>query len=101
MKVLFLGGTGNISAECAALLHQRGHEVIILSRGKSGVPPQYRRLQADRKDPTAMRSVLKGVAPDVVLNFLGFDLPEVQLDYELFQGVVSQYVFISSATVYA
>src|SRR3989454_11170977 len=24
MKILFLGGTGNISAECAALLHKRG-----------------------------------------------------------------------------
>ena len=58
LKILFLGGTGNISAECAALLHQRGHEIIVLSRGRGAVPPEYRSLQADRKDVAAMRAVL-------------------------------------------
>ena len=101
MKILFIGGTGNISAECAALLHQRGHEVIVLSRGRSAVPRGYRALQADRKDRAAMRAALKGVEPDVVLNFLGYDLAEAQLDYELFNGAVGQYVFISSTVVYA
>jgi len=101
MKILFIGGTGNISAECAALLHQRGHEVIVLSRGRSAVPRGYRAILADRKDGAAMRDALKGVEPDVVLNFLGYDLAEAQLDYELFNGAVGQYVFISSTVVYA
>ena len=65
------------------------------------MPPDYRAIVADRKDPAAMRAALKGVQPDVVLNFLGYDLPEVQVDYELFQGAVRQYVFISSTVVYA
>jgi nucleoside-diphosphate-sugar epimerase len=101
MKILFIGGTGNISAECAALLHGRGHEVLVLSRGQTAVPSEYRAIRADRKDPAALRAALKGVQPDVVLNFLGYDVPEVQLDYELFQGTVRQYVFISSTVVYA
>jgi nucleoside-diphosphate-sugar epimerase len=101
MKILFIGGTGNISTECAALLHQRGHEILILSRGRSAVPPEYRLLQADRSDRAAMQAVLKGLEPDVVLNFIGYDLPEVQADFELFRGVTRQYVFISSVTVYA
>jgi len=100
MKILFVGGTGNISAECAALLHQRGHEIIVLSRGRSAVPSSYRAIQADRKDGAALRAALKGVKPDVVLNFLGYELAEVQLDYELFNGAVRQYVFISSTVVY-
>jgi len=101
MKILFIGGTGNISTDCAALLHQRGHEVFVVGRGHGELPPGYRRLQADRKDPAAMRAVLKDVAVDVVINFVGYELPEVQLDHSLFQGRVSQYIFISSATVYA
>jgi len=101
MRILFIGGTGNISAECAALLHQRGHEVIVLSRGRSAVPRGCRALQADRKDGAAMRAALKGVELDVALNFLGYDLAEAQLDYELFNGAVGQYVFISSTVVYA
>ena len=101
MKILFIGGTGNISAECAALLHERGYEVLVLSRGQMAVPPEYRAIRADRKDLAAMRAALAGVRPDVVLNFLGYDVPEVQIDYELFQGAVRQYVFISSTVVYA
>ena len=101
MKILFIGGTGNISTECAALLHGRGHEILVLSRGRSVVPAEYRAIQADRKDAAAMRAALKEVQPDVVLNFLGYDLPDVQTDYELFKGVVRQYVFISSTVVYA
>jgi nucleoside-diphosphate-sugar epimerase len=100
MKILFIGGTGNISAECAALLHERGHEILVVSRGQSAVPAEYRAIRADRNDPAAMRAALKGVQPEVVINFLGYDVPEVRLDYELFQGAVRQYVFISSAVVY-
>jgi nucleoside-diphosphate-sugar epimerase len=101
MKILFIGGTGNISAECAALLYGRGHEILVLSRGQTAVPSEYRAIRADRKDLAAMRAALKGVEPDVVLNFLGYDVPDVQMDYELFQGAVRQYVFISSTVVYA
>ena len=101
VKILFLGGTGNISAECAALLHERGHQIFVLSRGRAVVPPQYTAVQADRKDRAAMRAALDGVQPEVVLNFLGYELADVQTDYELFNGLVRQYVFISSTTVYA
>jgi len=101
MNILFLGGTGNISAECAALLHERGNKILVLSRGRNAVPPGYQALQADRKDLAGMRAALKGEQPDVVINFLGYDVPDVRLDYELFNGAVRQYIFISSATVYA
>jgi nucleoside-diphosphate-sugar epimerase len=100
MKILFLGGTGNISAECAALLHERGHEILVVTRGRSAVPPGYRAIQADRKDSAAMRAALKDVQPDAAINFLGYDLPDVQVDYELFNGFVRQYVFISTTAVY-
>jgi nucleoside-diphosphate-sugar epimerase len=101
MKILFIGGTGNISDACAALFHRQGHEITILSRGQAAVSQQYQQIRTDRYDRSAMQTALQGVAPDVVLNFLGYDLPELQTDYELFQGRVTQYLFISSATVYA
>jgi nucleoside-diphosphate-sugar epimerase len=100
MTVLFIGGTGNISADCAALLHKRGHEILVLSRGQSQVPPQYRAIQADRKNPEAMRSALKGTQPEVVINFLGYEVSDVEADYTLFNSSIRQYIFISSATVY-
>jgi nucleoside-diphosphate-sugar epimerase len=100
MIVLFIGGTGNISADCAALLHKRSHEILILSRGQNQVPPEYRAILADRKNLEVMRSALKRTKPDVVINFLGYELSDVEADYMLFKGSVQQYIFISSATVY-
>ncbi len=101
MKILFIGGTGNISSDCAALLHHHGHEIAVLTRGRSDVPNEYRRMVADRKEPASLRHALAGWQPDVVLNFLGYELADVQTDFELFHGSIRQYVFISSATVYA
>jgi nucleoside-diphosphate-sugar epimerase len=100
MTVLFIGGTGNISSDCAALLHKRSHQILVLSRGQTQVPPEYRAIQADRKNPEAMRSALIGMKPDVAINFLGYELSDVEADYTLFNGSVRQYIFISSATVY-
>ena len=100
MKILFIGGTGNISAECAALLAQRGHDVLVLNRGRTPAAGPWRAVRADRRDAAAMRAALQGVEPEVVLNFLGYELSDVQLDFELFRSVARQYVFISSATVY-
>ncbi len=101
MQILFIGGTGNISADCAELLHQRGHEILVLSRGRNLVPAQYRAIQADRKDLASMRAALTAVKPGVVINFLGYELSDVENDYQIFCGGVRQYIFISSATVYA
>jgi nucleoside-diphosphate-sugar epimerase len=100
MRLLFIGGTGNISADCAALLQERGHPILILTRGRTAVPAGYTAIKADRTDPAAMRAALQSVQPEVVLNFLGYELREVQADYELFQGTVRQYIFISSTVVY-
>lgn len=97
MKILFIGGTGNISTDCAALLHERGHEITVLTRGHSPVPAAYRAVIGDRRD----LAVLASVTADVVINFLGYDLPDVEADYAVFAGKIRQYIFISSATVYA
>jgi nucleoside-diphosphate-sugar epimerase len=101
MKILFLGGTGNISSECTARLHRDGHEIQVLTRGRSAVPPEYTALRADRKDPAAMQAAVKQAKPDVALDFVGYELADVEQDYELFRKSVRQFIFISSATVYA
>jgi nucleoside-diphosphate-sugar epimerase len=100
MKILFIGGTGNISSDAAALLRERGHEIVVVSRGQMPVPAEYRAIQGNRKDLAGMRTALAGVRPDVVINFLGYERGDLEVDFALFNGVVQQYVFISSASVY-
>jgi nucleoside-diphosphate-sugar epimerase len=101
MNILLIGGTGNISADCASLLHARGHAIFVLTRGRSPVPAAYQAVIADRRDPLATRAALAPLPLEVVINFLGYELSDVQLDYELFHSRVRQYVFISSTSIYA
>lgn len=101
MKILFIGGTGNISTDCAAWLHDQGHAISVVSRGQRSVPSAYQALVADRHDRGSLRDALKAAKPEVVLNFIGYDLPTVRLDHDILPGSVRQYLFISTAMVYA
>ena len=102
MKVLFIGGTGEISAACARRAVARGLELTLLNRGISGLrpaPPDTRVLRADVRDPSAVAAALAGERFDVVVNFLAFTPDHVEADIERF-ATVGQYVFISSASAY-
>jgi nucleoside-diphosphate-sugar epimerase len=101
MRILFIGGTGNISSDCAALLRASGHDVCLLCRGRNPVPGEFQSVIADRKDLAAMRRALEFAQPEVVLNFIGYELADVEVDFSVLRGKVRQYIFISSTTVYA
>lgn len=101
MHILFMGGTGNISQDCALLLAERGHRVSVLTRGRRPLLPEMHALTADRHDADAIRRAVSDSWPEVVINFLGFTPGDVELDHAVFSGHIRQYLYISSATVYA
>jgi len=101
MRVLFIGGTGNISAECARRAYEMGHEVMVLTRGKIEVPAAYTAIRGERHDAASMRAAADSAKPDVVINFIGYELADVELDCAAFAGRAGQYIFISSTTVHA
>jgi len=105
MKILFIGGTGNISSACVRLAVAQGHHVSILNRGNRplashGVPPEVEPLTADIHDPDATRAALDGRTFDAVANFIAFKPGDVERDVWLFAGRCGQYFFISSASAY-
>ena len=104
MKVLFIGGTGQISTACARQAMACGIEVTLLNRGltsKRAIPEGARVLHADVRHADAVRAALGSEAFDVVANFVAFTPEHVQTDLELFSGHVGQYVFISSSRAWA
>lgn len=102
MKVLFIGGTGNISSACSRLAVKRGIELYHINRGKvkADVPSEVHQLTADIKNKDQMKAAIKGLSFDVVVNFIAFTSDDVRQDIELFEGKTNQYIFISSASVY-
>ncbi len=100
MKVLFIGGTGNISTSVSKLAVSRGIELYLLNRGKrpSGIAGA-KHLIGDITDP-GIASVLKGHLWDVVVNWIAYTEEDIERDYKLFREKTKQYIFISSASAY-
>ena len=103
MKALFIGGTGTIStAVVKRLVNELGWDVWLLNRGnRAGVVPQgAHQIIADIHDEAAVAQKLKGLSFDVVCEFIGFHVEDVQRDVRLFAGKTRQYIYISSASAY-
>ena len=100
MKILFIGGTGNISTEVSKLAVKRGFELFLLNRGKRiSTIPGAQTIIGDISSATTA-SVLQQHTWDVVVNWIAFEEKDIQRDYELFKGKTKQYIFISSASAY-
>jgi nucleoside-diphosphate-sugar epimerase len=100
MRVLFIGGTGNISGACSRLALARGIELHLLNRGQRPPLAGARSLVADLHDEAAVGRALGNLSFDAVVNFIAFDAPDVERDLRLFAGRTAQYVFVSSAACY-
>jgi nucleoside-diphosphate-sugar epimerase len=102
MKILYIGGTGNISISSVELAVKQGMDVYLLNRGKSRIenPAGATVLTVDINNTEQVCSALKGHYFDVVVNWIVFKPEEILRDYELFKDITNQYIFISSASVY-
>ncbi len=103
MKALFIGGTGTIStAIVRRLAEDPSWEVWLLNRGNRSdvVPEGVHQIICDISDEKAAAEALDGMEFDVVSEFIGFTLEQVERDYRLFKGKTKQYMYISSASAY-
>jgi nucleoside-diphosphate-sugar epimerase len=101
MKVLFIGGTGNISTSVSNQALDRGMELYLLNRGKRiSTIPGAKSIVGDMTRTKEVASVLKEHMWDAVVNWIAFTEQDIKRDYELFRGRTKQYVFISSASAY-
>lgn len=100
MKVLFIGGTGNISSASSRLAISKGIELFHLNRGINKVEIKgVKTILGDINKPSSL-SELKVHNWDVVVNWIAFTAEDIERDIDLFKGKTKQYVFISSASCY-
>lgn len=100
-KVLFVGGTGQISLPCVALAVAEGHDVSVFNRGQrdAALPAGVTSITGDMGDAQSYAQ-LGQTDWDVVCQFMVFTPEQMQRDIETFTGRTRQYIFISSASVY-
>jgi nucleoside-diphosphate-sugar epimerase len=100
MKVLFIGGTGNISAAVSAIAFREGVELYHINRGNRPSIEGVHSITADINDLPSVQQALAGHRWDAVVNWIAFSPKDVMRDFELFNGIIKQYIFISSASAY-
>jgi len=108
MKALFIGGTGTISSAISRLAVETGWELYHLNRGsRRGEFENITRIECDiRTEEAAVirKKVEKALGGekcfDVVADFIAFVPDHVRKDFEIFNGLCRQYIFISSASAY-
>ena len=71
MKVLFIGGTGNISTSVSRLAVEKGIDLVLLNRGQHRVEiPGVQHIIGDINQPEKVRETLRGWQFDAVVNWL-------------------------------
>ncbi len=100
MRVLFIGGSGNISTECTEAAIRHGLEVSVLTRGRSEVPREATSIIGDVTDRAMLAPLVRGGKFDVVVDFLCYEPSTAAASVAACDGKVGQYVFLSSASVY-
>ncbi len=101
IKVLYIGGTGEISYACLHEAVRAGQQVAVYNRGRSGavLPDGVEQIVGDLNDDAAY-AALGDRGFDVVCQYRVFGVEAAQRDIEVFAGKVKQYIFISSASAY-
>ena len=105
LTVLFLGGTGTISASCVRQAVASGMRVSIVNRGRNAagrdMPDRVESIVADITDDAELGAALGRRRFDAVVNFLSYDASDADRMVGIFEGRTRQYVHISSGSIYA
>ena len=101
IRVLFIGGTGQISSAIVRrLASDKNYEVWLLNRGNNPAPEGTHQITVDVNDEAAAAEAIKDYTFDTVCEFIGFVPEQVERDYRLFKEKTRQYIYISSASAY-
>ena len=90
LTVLFLGGTGTISASCVRQAVASGMRVSIVNRGRNAagrdMPDTVESIVADITDDAELDAALGRRHFDAVVNFLSYDASDADRMVGIFDG---------------
>ena len=102
MRVLVIGGTGNISSGVVAALLERNHQVVLFNRGQrpDPPPPDVQVIYGDRRAREDFESKLRAEKFDAVIDMISFDADDAASSLRAFRGRVDHFVHCSTVMTY-
>ena len=104
VRILIIGGTGNISTSITRELRQRGEDVTLYNRGKTDadIPAGVHRLCGDRKQYGEFERHMADAGPfDCVIDMICYLPADAESLVRAFSNQVQQIIFTSTVEVYS
>lgn len=99
MRVVVVGGTGNISTSIVRLLLEQGHEVTCVNRGATGTAPEgVETIVVDRHDTERFESRVHASGFDAAIDVIAFTPEDVRSSMRAFRDV-GHVIHTSTVTV--
>ncbi|HKP86873.1 MAG TPA: NAD-dependent epimerase/dehydratase family protein, partial [Blastocatellia bacterium] len=100
MKVLVIGGTGYIGSHTVEELVRRGHEVSVFARGRNRarLPENASMIEGDRHNREDLARA-RSFRFDAIIDINAYTREETQTVINLFDGLVSRFVHLSTFSV--
>ena len=100
MRVLIIGGTGNISTATTRALLERGHDLTLYNRGHQSIEG-VRTIVGDRTDHAAFEATLRAEGSyDCVIDMIAYTPEDGPSLVRALGGRCTQLVFCSTVDVY-
>jgi len=102
MKLLILGGSGQLSGRVAVLAMAQGHQVWTLTRGQRPLPEGVHALTADRGDDAALLAALERADThwDACIDCTAFDRHAADQCAQIVSRFTERFVVVSTDSVY-
>ena len=101
MRVVVVGGTGNISTGIVKALLEFEHEVVVFTRSqrKSDLPSGVDYMTGDRKDRAAFEAAMQAAAFDAAIDMISYDREDAESAVRAFSGL-KHYIHCSTVCTY-
>lgn len=105
MKLLFIGGNGNISWYCVQKALENNHEVWELNRSQTlmtrrKIQEEVHKVTCDIHNLELVKEKLEDAYFDVIFDFICYNEKDAEERIRLFFNKTNNYVFISSDAMY-
>jgi len=101
MKILIIGGGGNIGQQIISNINLKEHYVFSINKKKVFKSKKIKYLRLDYyKNHNKVKKLADKYQFDIVVNLICFNKSQVLRDYRLYKKYLSKYLFISSTSVY-
>lgn len=103
MKLLLIGGSGQLSGRLAQMALEQGHDVWTVTRGVRPLPDGVHSLVADREDADALHNALtaEDIRWDALLDCVCHTPHHAQVDLQAAAPFVNRMVIVSTDSVYS